>query len=72
MPSSMFGPSSAIQKIAAKEELGAALGGRVSRMGRAVMLHLLNGRCRIVHDAATTERMIVFVHLHLQRVPPGD
>jgi hypothetical protein len=29
-----------------------------------MILHLLNGRCRMVHDAAPTGRMIVFVHLH--------
>jgi hypothetical protein len=52
-------------KIAAKEELGAAHGGGASRMGRAMILHLLNGRCRMVHDAAPTGRMIVFVHPRL-------
>jgi hypothetical protein len=58
-------PKQCDPKIAAKRQLGMAHGGRASRMGRAILLHLFNGRCRIVHDSASTEGMIVFVHLHL-------
>lgn len=54
-------------KIAAKEELGTAHGGGASRMGRAIMLHLLNGRCRMVHDGAPTGGLTITVHPRLQR-----
>jgi hypothetical protein len=52
-------------KIAAKEELGAAHCRWASRMGRAIILHLFNDRCRVIHDAAPTGGLIVFVHLRL-------
>ena len=54
-------------KIAANEEFGASHGGRASRMGRAIILHFLNGRCGIIHNAARMGSLTISVHLRLQR-----
>lgn len=54
-------------KIAANGEFGTAHGGRASRMSRAIILHFLNGRCRIVHGVPWTGSLTISVHLRLQR-----
>jgi hypothetical protein len=52
-------------KIAAKEQLRAAHRGRAPGMGRAINLHLLDRRPCIVHAAAPTRSVTVFVHPRL-------
>jgi hypothetical protein len=59
-------------KIAANEEFGAAHGRRAFRMGRAIIFHFLNGRCRIVHDPPPMGSLTISVHLRLQRGSESD
>ncbi len=59
------GPKQCNPKIAAKEQLRAAHRGRAPRMGRAINLHLLDRLPCIVHGAALTGGVTVFVHPRL-------
>jgi hypothetical protein len=55
-------------KVAAKKQLGTAHGGRAAGMGRAIMLHLFDRRCCIIHHPTATGVLTISVHLPLQRV----
>ena len=59
------GPKQCNPKIAAKEQLRAAHRGRAPGMGRAISLHLLDRLPCIVHDAAPSGNVPVFVHPRL-------
>ena len=59
------GPKQCNPKIAAKEQLRAVHRGRAPRMGRAINLHLLDRLSCIVHEAALTGGVTVFVHPRL-------
>ena len=59
------GPKQCNPKIAAKEQLRAAHRGRAPGMGRAINLHLLDCLPCIVHEAALTGGLTVFVHPRL-------
>ena len=59
------GPKQCNPKIAAKEQLRAAHRGRAPGMGRAINLHLLDRLPCIVHEAAPTGGVTVFVHPRL-------
>jgi hypothetical protein len=59
------GPKQCNPKIAAKEQLRAAHCGRAHGMGRAINLHLLDRFPCIVHGAALTGGVTIFVHPRL-------
>ena len=63
------GPKQCDPKIAAKEQLRAAHRGRAPGMGRAISLHLLDRRPRMVHDLPPMGRrsLTISVHSRLQR-----
>src|SRR5512132_128058 len=56
------GPKQCNPKIAAKEQLRAPHRRRAPGMRRAINLHLLDRRPCIVHEAAPTRSVTVFVH----------
>ena len=53
-------------KITSEKQLWPAHRRWASRMLHAIMLHLLHGRCCIIHHATSTRRITVLIHLPLQ------
>ena len=59
-------PKKGNPKITPEKQLRAAHRRWASRTLNAIVLHLLHGRCCIIHHATSARRMTAFIHLPLQ------